>query len=394
MNYSTKSARRLFQYLSTSLLVVVILSAFTATSVAQVQHVVHISVDGLRGDFIQDRINDSPLLYSNFKRLFDEGASTFNARTDYTHTNTLPNHTSMLTGRPVSQPVGLPDTTHHGIDFNGGVFSAFTLHNVGNLNLDYVASSFDVAHDNGLSTALYTSKDKFVIYDQSYRASTGALDVTGADNGRDKIDTYVEKFNTPAGAPKNSANLHADFINDLAVSEYNYSFLHYRDPDSAGHAGIWGDSVWDTSIQNVDDFLGDILDLVESDAGLVDDTVIIITADHGGTDRSHLTVTDPANYTVPVFVWGTGVAEGADLYDLNPTTRLDPGTGRPSYVDADQPIRNGGTGNLALDLLGLGSIPGSLINSTQDLNVSQIPEPSTAVLLACLSLLLGVSRRR
>ncbi len=381
------------QYLTTCIVALASTVAFTATSTAQVQHVVHISVDGLRGDFLQDRINNSPALYPNFKRFQDEGATTFNARTDYTQTNTLPNHTSMLTGRPAEQPAGLPDTTHHGYLFNGSVTSAFTLHNVGNTKLSYVASSFDVAHDNGLSTALFASKTKFDVFDQSYRAATGAPDTTGADNGADKIDTYVNKFNTPVGPPKNAANLNADFIVDLGANEYNYSFLHYRDPDSAGHAGIWGDAVWDTAIQNVDGYLGDVLNLIENDPGLAGETAIIITADHGGTDRSHLTVTDPANYTIPVFVWGPGVAVGADLYDLNPTTRLNPGTGRPTYVDAGQPIRNGGTGNLALNLLGVGPIPGSLINGTQDLNVAQVPEPSSAVLFMGLGILLGTSRK-
>ena len=65
----------------------------------------------------------------NFKRLQTEGAWTNNARTDYTHTITLPNHTSMLTGRPVSLPTGMPAMTQHGYTNNGDPPPLETLHN-------------------------------------------------------------------------------------------------------------------------------------------------------------------------------------------------------------------------------------------------------------------------
>ena len=253
-----------------------------------------------------------------------------------------------------------------------------TLHNSGNPNLSYISSVFDVVHDNGLTTALYASKSKFVLYDQSYNATTGAPDTTGVDNGQDKIDTYVQKS---TGSPANASNLNADYLVDMASSQYNYTYLHYTDPDSAGHSGGWGSPTWDLSVQNVDSYLGDIFNLIETNAGLAGDTTIILTADHGGSGASHGTASNPANYTVPVFVWGPDVTPNTDLYALNPTNRLDPGTGRPDYTDTIQPIRNSDTANLALGLLGLGPVPGSLINQNQDLVVHPIPEPSSLALL-------------
>ena len=73
-------------------------------SASAVIHVIHISIDGLRVHLLEANINTSPLDHPKFKRFVDEGATTFNARTDYTYTNTMPNHTSILTGRPVEQP--------------------------------------------------------------------------------------------------------------------------------------------------------------------------------------------------------------------------------------------------------------------------------------------------
>ena len=71
-------------------------------AVAPFDHVVVISVDGLRPDILE-----GPSLASlpNFARLL-RGPHTLNARTDSQHTNTLPNHISMATGRPVHGPYG------------------------------------------------------------------------------------------------------------------------------------------------------------------------------------------------------------------------------------------------------------------------------------------------
>jgi predicted AlkP superfamily pyrophosphatase or phosphodiesterase len=333
--------------------------------------VIHISVDGLRGDFIQQRITDSPHLYPHFTELVRTGASTFNARTDYTHTVTLPNHTSMITGRPVLCPPGslYPQAAQHGYVANSDPRPDETLHNSRGGDPVYIASTFDVIHDHGLSTALYVSKDKFVIYDQSYDAAHGAADHLEPDHGPDKIDAYVD---ISTGSPATADDLHAKYIEDMASRTFNYTFLHLRDPDTAGHADGWGSPSWDQAVQNVDRYLGDLIKMVQDTPGLKDDAILIITADHGGTARNHGESEDVRNYTIPVIVWGAGVAPGADLYELNRHSRLNPADRRPTYDEPRPPIRNGDTGNLALSLLGLPPIPGSMINVGQDLNVGPL----------------------
>src|SRR3972149_1453691 len=145
-------------------------SAFMCSRAAD--YVIHVSIDGLNARHMQQAVDagHAPTL----ERLEAESAWTANARTDYTCTVTLPNHTSMLTGRPVEQPDGMPATVHHGWTHNDLPARRATLHNAGNRRVLYIASVFDVAHDTGLSTALYASKDKFVIYDQTYSENTGA----------------------------------------------------------------------------------------------------------------------------------------------------------------------------------------------------------------------------
>ena len=343
------------------------LALWSGTAAGGIERVIQISVDGLSGELLESLLDANPELVPNFQRFVDQGATTLDARTDFSYTTTLPNHTSMLSGRPVESPTGDPlDTTHHGYTNNGLPDLEWTLHNQGNPNVPYIASAFDVAHDRGLSTALYASKSKFVIYDQSYNAGTGAADVVGPDDGRDKIDSFATLV---TGSPPTAADMNAAYLADMAAAQYSYSFVHYRDPDTFGHGFEWGSPEWYFSVIAVDAYLGDVFALVDSDPGLQGTTAIVLTADHGGFNYNHGNATLPSIYTVPVFVWGPGVARGADLYALNEDVRLDPEDGRPDYTAAVQPIRSGGTGNLALDLLGLPAIAGSSINAAQDLVV-------------------------
>jgi hypothetical protein len=331
----------------------------------QVTHVVHISVDGLGGGLLRDLLaTDTAGDYANFQRLVDEGATTFEARTDYSHTTTLPNHTSMLTGRPVSQPTGQANTTHHGYNGNSTPGASETLHNSGNPNVSYIASVFDVVHDHGLTTALYTSKEKFILYEQSYNAANGAVDAVPPDNGTDKIDTFLY---LSIGSPDTAVNMQAALVADLAASPARYNFVHYTDPDGAGHDDGWGSASYRAAVARVDDYLGGLFDVIENSVVLKDHTVIILSADHGGAGTGHSSPSLVTSYTIPFLVWGARVDRGTDLYVLNAATRTNPGTTRPNYNVQPGPIRNGDGANLALMLLDLPSVPGSTINSAQDL---------------------------
>lgn len=325
-----------------------------------VEYVVHVSVDGLRSDVITS-LGAANL--PHFYRMRAEGAFTDNARTDYDVTVTLPNHVTQLTGRAVYGPAGHNWTSNDDPPF--GV----TLHtNKGS----YIAGVCDVAHDNGLRTGLYASKSKFSLFDVSWNATSGAPDVTGPDNGRDKVDVYVYNGNT--------ATLTNRLVTDMKANPFRYAFLHLTDPDTIGHSSGWNPAPgtpYANVIKQMDARLGLIFSMIEGDTRLNGRTAIILTADHGGYGTGHSDSWRREVYTIPFYVWGPGITPGADLYDLNAGRRLDPGTGRPPYSAPLQPIRNGEAGNLTLDLLGLGPIPGSTINAAQDLIV---PEPAMLLL--------------
>lgn len=325
--------------------------------VAPTQYVIHISVDGLRSDAVT---RQSPDDLPNFYRLRNEGAYTDNARTDFHYSNTLPNHTTQLTGRGVLGPNGHNWTTNS----DPGPYR--TLHsNKG----EYVPSVFDVVHDHGLSTALYTSKSKFVIFDRSYDEHNGAEDLIGVDNGRDKIDHFVYE--------KETEDLVDRFVREMAEHPWNYAFLHLRDPDHAGHVfdfDLGGTNAYMRAVRKVDRLLGRVLELVETSPELAGNTVIVLTADHGGGGNwhGHGDADLPANYTIPFYTWGRGVTP-AELYAINFDGRVHPGLSRPSYDADEAPIRNGDAANLSLSHLGLPAIPGSMINVAQDLSTGTMP---------------------
>lgn len=326
------------------------------TSAGTVDHVIHISVDGLRPDVITIL---GPTNLPNFYRLRTEGAFTDNARSDYNYTVTLPNHVTQLTGR------GVVGATGHGWTSNSDPLPGQTLASVKG---SYVAGVFDVAHDYGLRTGEYASKSKFSLFDTSWNAVNGAPDLTGEDNGQDKIDVYENLTDTAALVNRLVAN--------MATQALHYAFVHLTDPDTIGHSYGWNvtpGSAYCNIIKTMDTRLGMIFDLVTTNAELAGKTAILLTADHGGSGTDHGTATLAANYTIPFYVWGPGVMPGAPLYLVNSTSRLNPGTGRPSYSAAIQPIRNGEAANVSLMLLGLPPVPGSTLNAAQDLALAVAP---------------------
>jgi hypothetical protein len=136
----------------------------------------------------------------------------------------------MLTSRPVTAVEGLPATTHHGMTYNGLPAVTDTLHNSGNPSLPYVPSVMDVVHDHDGRTCFFASKDKFILFEQSYNENTGAPDRVGEDNGRDKIDVLK--------VTNQQTHTLIDAVGRVIANHpCTFTFLHISDTDSpAGHS--------------------------------------------------------------------------------------------------------------------------------------------------------------
>jgi hypothetical protein len=337
---------------ASALLILLGLAASVPPAQAQVRHVIHISVDGLRGDLLRGMLDTQSYSFPNFVRLRTQGATTFNARCDHGSSLTVPNHTSIITGLPLVAATSAPAWQQHGYS-NNYALTNDNLHQHG-IPVRYKHSVFDRVHDRGLRTMLLAGKQKFDLFERSYNAQNGAPDLDGEDNGRAKIDFSLIK-------EADSSTLVSVLISQMDGNFPAYTFMHVFDPDSAGHFSGWGSLNWVLSVKHADSLIGLILSALELRPALKAVTTLVITADHGGGVPVNLH-SDPAaieNYTIPLMLWGPGVPPGADAYSLF-ANRRNPGASRPENDAPLPPLRNGDTGNIALALLGLPPITDSL----------------------------------
>lgn len=299
-----------------------------------VSHVLVVSVDALRTTAMRQLGRGGA---PNLWRLVDQGAATLNARSAVERTETLPNHTSMVTGRRID-----PRRGGHGVTWNDDRSDTTVQEAAG----EPVGSVFSVVHAAGRETAVFSTKTKLSLFDRSWPAGVGRSTIL---EQRDGALVYRAR-------------------RDLVRNHRALTFLHLGGPDAAGRAAGYRSATYRDALVRVDRLVGRLVATLEQTASLAG-TVVVLAADHGaGRGTSHYDPTQLANSRVPFVVWGRGIGP-ADLYAINPDY-ADPGTGLPGY-DGPQPIRNGDVANLVTDLLGLGPVPGSELNADQRLRVSR-----------------------
>ncbi len=284
-----------------------------------------ISVDGLGSLWVSQAT--TPTLAD----LLEQGAGTLNARTEVEKTVTLPNHTGMVTGVRVDAARG-----GHGVTWN---------HTSTRSVVPGTESVFTTIDSAGGSSAVYVGKEKFEMWG---RAWPDAIDVLDINSDQTALVT--------------------DAITDLRDDDHDLVFLHLAGPDGAGHEHGWGSTPYLAAVGNADADIHRVVSAIIADPDLAKETVVVVTADHGGTPgtTTHQDRTRSEDYTIPFVVWGPGVTPG-DLYGLNPDYR-EPGQDRPGY-GGPQPVRNGDVANVVTDLLGLQAVPGSQFDVGHDLDV-------------------------
>jgi hypothetical protein len=227
----------------------------TPTPAARARRVVILSIDGLRPDAIV------PAPMQNLLVLMQNGAYSLQAQTTYPSV-TLSAHASMLTGMCPSK---------HGVNWN-----------------DYMPENgyaqgtdlFDLAHAAGLRTYMYVTKKKL-----GQLTEPSSLDKFVFVNDRDTVlmDRLLQDF--PA--------------------DFGVLFIHFGLVDGMGHSYGWLSPQQFSVAFRADQALGRLLDELDA-RGLRGETLIIITADHGGHDSTHGS-DSPEDMTIPWVASGSGV---------------------------------------------------------------------------------------
>lgn len=229
---------------------------------ATLNKIILISIDGLRPDALA--LADTPTLDA----LRAAGAYSPTAQAVLPSV-TLVNHASMLGGMAPEK---------HGITWNvfdpeSGKIAGPTL--------------FSVAHEAGLSTAMVVGKAKLnhIVLP-------------------DSVDRYYHAGYTDRQVINQALEIIEAGLPDIL-------FIHLPDVDSAGHLTGWMGLGQLAAISLTDRFIGEVVSALHGQA-VLDNTLLIVTADHGGSGRSHGTASEE-DATIPWLAVGPGIPAGVTI---------------------------------------------------------------------------------
>src|SRR5215813_1852308 len=89
-------------------------------------------------------------------------------------------------------------------------------------------------------------------------------------------------------------------------------FVHFSDPDEAGHARGWMSRAYLAAVKESDRCLGELLHAIDASG---EPTLVIITADHGGHGHRHSGGRSDVDRDIPWIALGPGIAPGSVLAD-------------------------------------------------------------------------------
>jgi arylsulfatase A-like enzyme len=207
------------------------------------------------------------------RQLMSDGSFTMWARSTAVSI-TLPTHVSLLTG---VEPIV------HGIMWNGDLPLSEPVY-------PKVPTLFELAKRAGYSTGAVTGKSKFAILNKP-----GTIDFS-----------YW-----PDEAKSDDADVVSHALRVLRSHQPEVFFVHFPGVDVAGHKFGWGTPEQLAAAATADQCVGQLLDAL-AELKLREQTLIILTADHGGAGRTH-GADDFRSRHIPWIAAGPGVRKNYDL---------------------------------------------------------------------------------
>ncbi len=238
-------------------------------------HVIIIGLDGW-GSWCMEK-GEAPFI----KSMFDEGSWTLNKRTSRPSISGC-NWAAMMNGTPVE-------------------FSGIT-GNEGHPTFTPIALT---EHDNQ-ATFFHLMKQ------QHPEAETGVI----CEWGDFLIYTdslcvgYRKKIHHPSQFPESVVEESTRYIKEMKPA---LCFIHIDALDHMGHAYGQGSAEYYAELPLVDERVRKIVESVK-EAGIYDDSIIMITSDHGHYGTGHGGDTD-LEITTPFVIWGKGIKKGHEIKD-------------------------------------------------------------------------------
>ncbi len=169
--------------------------------------------------------------------------------------------------------------------------------------------------NNNIGSRAYTMADKYpTVFGLVEKAFPGAVmgsfvDWPPLNTGVADDFPGIEKFSTGCDREADVCAKAEAFIREKKPV---FAFVYFGNPDHMGHAGGYLNEPYYEAVRAMDGYVGRVIAAVE-EAGMADDTLILLTTDHGGVkDGGHGGNTDEE-----VFVFfgarGKTVIKGSDL---------------------------------------------------------------------------------
>jgi len=259
---------RLVPALAAAIAILLVAPLAPSAAPASTARVLIVSIDGLRPDVLLRA--DAP----NLRGLMARGAFTMWAHTTAVAI-TLPSHTSMLTGVT-------PAT--HGVTWNDDRYAGQPVY-------PKVPTLFELAHRAGMTTAMAAGKAKFSLFEKP-----GTLDWS---------------FVPPKGRTTRDSVVTDRAVAMITGHRPRVMFVHLPDCDLTGHDHGWGSPEQVAVASNADRCVGRLLAALARE-GVLDSTVVIVSADHGGANHTH-GGPDVRSQSIPWIAAGPGIRHDVDL---------------------------------------------------------------------------------